>query len=127
MSKLVISATTLSLLSGTAWKGALLLGSDETGKNDLAFGAVETGCVLISKGHTTLWSSGGQLYAAATDEAVSHRVMTRLHLAVLIQNEGPTAPRGEQSLILGHAVPTLRLDPRRPSALSQLMAHMRQA
>ncbi|EGF91828.1 HPr kinase [Asticcacaulis biprosthecium C19] len=126
MSKLVVHATTLSLLSGGAWKGVLILGPSGVGKSDMAVRAVEKGLMLICDDHTALWSSGGHLYATpAVPDPTAFRTLTRLHLVVLAQSEGPRAPEGEITAILGHNVPTLRLNPREASAVPRLITRLR--
>ncbi|ESQ74306.1 aldolase [Asticcacaulis sp. AC402] len=126
MSKLVVHATTLSLRAGSAWKGVIILGPAGIGKSDLALRAVEKGLVLISDDHTCLWSSGGHIYAAAAEaDPSAFRAMTRLYLVVLAQSEGPRAPDGEITPILGHALPTVRLNPREASAVPRLITRLR--
>ena len=79
----------------------ILVGAAGIGKSDMAVRAVEKGLVLVADDHTCLWSSGGHLYAApAEPDPTAFRAMTRLHLVVLAQSEGPRAPDGEITLIL---------------------------
>ena len=127
MSKLVLHATALSLLAGSAWKGVLILGPHGIGKSDMALRAVEKGLVLISDSHTCLWSSGGHLYAATADnQPDGTRSYTRVHLIALAQAE-PTAnaPTGEVTAILGHDIATVRVNPREASCVPRLIARLR--
>ncbi len=48
MSKLILHATSLSLLVGQTWRGALIVGPSGIGKSDLALRAIEAGCRLVS-------------------------------------------------------------------------------
>ncbi|MEI9903003.1 MAG: HPr kinase/phosphatase C-terminal domain-containing protein [Asticcacaulis sp.] len=93
MSKLVVHATSLSLLVGTGWRGVLILGPSGIGKSDLALRAMQAGCALVSDDYSYLWSSGDYLYAGAPDTIAGRmeirgigitdahrREMTRVHL-----------------------------------------------
>ncbi len=143
--KLIIHATSLSLLVGRHWRGVLIMGPSGIGKSDLALRALQTaelsGCALISDDYSCLWSSGGALYAAApatiegrmeirglgiTDEPA--RRQTRIDLAVLAQSDPvERLPEGEMTLLLGHSVPTIRLRPQEASSVSKLLTRLRQS
>ncbi len=139
MSKLVVHATCLSLLVGPQWRGVLILGPSGIGKSDFALRALETGWSLVSDDYTCLWSSGDGLYAAAPDtiagklEIRGHgiaeeriRRMTRVHLCAMAQTDPvERLPEAEVTPILGHEVPTMRLNPREASSLPKLLTKLR--
>lgn len=141
MSKLVIHATSLSLLAGPVWRGVLIMGPSGSGKSDLALRALEKGCALVSDDYSLLWTSGGHLYAAAPETiagrmevrglgimAENARRMTRIDLAVLAQSDPiERLPEHETTAILGHAIPTIRLNPREASSLSKLLTRLKVA
>lgn len=141
MSKLVIHATSLSLLVGPVWRGVLIMGPSGSGKSDLALRALEKGCALVSDDYSLLWTSGGHLYAAAPETiagrmevrglgimAENARRMTRIDLAVLAQSDPiERLPEHETTAILGHAIPTIRLNPREASSLSKLLTCLKVA
>lgn len=141
MSKLVIHATSLSLLVGPVWRGVLIMGPSGSGKSDLALRALEKGCALVSDDYSLLWTSGGHLYAAAPETiagrmevrglgimAENARRMTRIDLAVLAQSDPiERLPEHETTAILGHAIPTIRLNPREASSLSKLLTRLKVA
>ena len=139
MSRLIVHATCLSLYTGGAWRGALILGPTGAGKSDLALRAMQAGCALISDDYTRLWSSHGHLYAGAPETIAGRmeirglgvvgaaaRPFTRVHLAALAQDETPERlPAAEVTALLGHAVPTLRVTPREASSLAKLLTALR--
>jgi len=143
MSKIVIHATSLSLYVAHEWRGVLIMGPSGSGKSDLALRLLQTagysGCALVSDDYSTLWCSGGQLYAGAPETiagrmeirglgivAVGTRRLTRVHLAVLLQSDPiERLPEAEITPILGHAVPTLRLNPREASSVSKLLVGLK--
>lgn len=141
MSKLVIHATSLSLLVGPVWRGVLIMGPSGSGKSDLALRALEKGCALVSDDYSLLWISGGHLYAAAPETiagrmevrglgimAENARRLTRIDLAVLAQSDPiERLPEHETTAILGHAIPTIRLNPREASSLSKLLTRLKVA
>ena len=140
MSKLVVHATSLSLLVGAAWRGVLIVGPSGIGKSDLALRAMQAGCALISDDYSCLWSSGGQLYASAPDTIAgkmevrglgitdaARRGMTRVHLVALAQTDPvERLPDAEVTPILGHAIATIRLNPREASSVPKLLTRLRQ-
>jgi len=139
MSKLVLHATSLSLCSGSQWRGVLILGPSGVGKSDLALRAIQAGCALVSDDYSCLWSSGGHLYAAAPETiagrmeirglgitGVPQRPFTRVHLAALAQADAPERlPERETTDILGHPVMTIRVVPREASSLPKLLTALR--
>jgi serine kinase of HPr protein (carbohydrate metabolism regulator) len=140
MSKLVIHATTLSLLVGPIWQGVLIMGPSGIGKSDLALRAIQAGCALISDDYTYLWSSGDQLFASAPDTIAGQievrgigitdekqRKLTRISLGVLAQSDPiDRMPDLEVTQILGFDIPTIRLNPREASSVSKLLSCLRQ-
>ncbi|MDV6332152.1 HPr kinase/phosphatase C-terminal domain-containing protein [Asticcacaulis sp. 201] len=139
MSKLVIHATTLSLLVGSEWRGVLILGPSGSGKSDLALRAIDAGCALVSDDYSHLWTSGGALYATAPQTiagrmevrglgimSVRTRPVTRIGLAVLVQSDPiERLPAHDVTTILGHNIPTLRLNPREASSLNKLLLRLK--
>ncbi len=145
MSKLVIHATSLSLRVGPEWRGVLIMGPSGSGKSDLALRTIQTagqaGCALVSDDYSLLWVSGGQLYAGAPETiegrmeirgigimATETRRLTRIHLAVLVQSDPiERLPENETTAILGHMIPTIRLNPREASSVSKLLTRLKVA
>lgn len=139
MSKLVVHATCLSLLVGPQWRGVLILGPSGVGKSDFALRAIEHGWSLVSDDYSCLWSSGGYLYAAPPDTIAGKleirgqgianeriRRLTRIHLCAFAQSDPiERLPEAEVTPILGHEVPTLRLNPREASSLPKLVTKLR--
>jgi serine kinase of HPr protein (carbohydrate metabolism regulator) len=139
MSKLIVHATTVSLRTGSDWRGALILGPSGIGKSDLALRAVQTGCVLIADDYTWLWASGGHIYASAPETiegkmevrgigitAEPTRRMTRIHLAALAQSDPvDRLPENEITPFLGIGIPTIRVNPREASSVSKLIGRLR--
>ena len=140
MSKLVVHATSLSLLAGPTWRGVLIMGPSGIGKSDLALRAIQAGCALVSDDYSYLWASGGQLFAGAPDTIAGRmevrgvgiteekqRKLTRISLAVLAQTDPvERLPDAETTHILGFDIPTLRLNPREASSVSKLLYSLRQ-
>lgn len=145
MSKLVIHATSLSLHIGQEWRGVLIMGPSGSGKSDLALRMIQAaghaGSALVSDDYSLLWLSGGQLYAGAPETiegrmeirgigimAAETRRLTRIHLAVLVQSDPiERLPENETTVILGQAIPTIRLNPREASATGKLLACLKVA
>ncbi len=139
MSKLVVHATCLSLLVGPQWRGVLILGPSGIGKSDFALRAMEQGWSLVSDDYSCLWSSGGELYAAAPEtiqgkleirgQGISQaliRRLTRVHLCALAQTDPvERLPDAEITPILGHDIATLRFNPRQASSLPKLLSRLR--
>ncbi len=141
MSKLVIHATSLSLHIGQEWRGVLIMGPSGSGKSDLALRMIQSAnnCALVSDDYSLLWLSGGQLYAGAPETiegrmeirgigimAAETRRLTRIHLAVLVQSDPiERLPENQTTAILGHAIPTIRLNPREASATGKLLARLK--
>ncbi|ESQ84743.1 hypothetical protein AEAC466_06720 [Asticcacaulis sp. AC466] len=139
MSKLVIHATTVSLLVGSEWRGVLILGPSGSGKSDLALRAIDAGCALVSDDYSYLWASGGALYATAPQTIAGRmevrglgimtartRPVTRIGLAVLVQSDPiERLPAHDVTTILGHNIPTIRLNPREASSLNKLLLRLK--
>lgn len=142
MSKLVIHATSLSLRIGPEWRGVLIMGPSGSGKSDLALRMIQAGqagCALVSDDYSLLWTSGGLLYVGAPETiegrmeirgigimATETRRLTRIHLAVLVQSDPiERLPENETTILLGHAIPTIRLNPREASATGKLLARLK--
>ena len=139
MSKLVVHATSLSLLVGPEWRGVLILGPSGIGKSDFALRAMQDGWSLVSDDYSCLWSSGGHLYAAPPEtiqgklEIRGHgiseeriRRQTRVHLCALAQTDPvERLPEAEITPILGHDIATVRINPREASSLPKLLTRLR--
>ena len=139
MSKLVIHATTVSLLVGSEWRGVLILGPSGSGKSDLALRAIDAGCALVSDDYSYLWASGGALYATAPQTIAGRmevrglgimtartRPVTRIGLAILVQSDPiERLPAHDVTTILGHNIPTIRLNPREASSLNKLLLRLK--
>jgi len=139
MSKLVVHATTLSLLAGAQWRGVLVMGPSGIGKSDLALRAMQAGCALVSDDYSLLWLSGGEVYAGPPETIagrmeirglgivdVPMRALTRIHLAVLLQSDPiERMPENEITSILGQAIPTIRLNAFEGSAVAKLLARLK--
>ena len=140
MSKLILHATSLTLRVGKAWRGVLIVGPSGIGKSDLALRAMQAGCALVSDDYSCLWSSGGHLYAGAPETIAGRmeirglgitdarvRDMTRVHLVALAQTDPvERLPHAEVTPILGHAIATIRLNPREASSVPKLLTRLRQ-
>lgn len=141
MSKLIIHATSLSLLVGQTWRGALVVGPSGIGKSDLGLRAIAAGCHLVSDDYSCVWLSGGHLYAAPPETIEGlmevrglgiigqerRRAMTRVTLMALAQTDPvERLPGNEITPILGLGLPTIRLNPREASSVSKLITRLRQ-
>ena len=58
-----VHATCIARRLGRGWAGVLLFGPSGAGKSDLALRALERGWRLVSDDYSTVWASGGGLYA----------------------------------------------------------------
>lgn len=141
MSKLILHATSLSLLVGQTWRGALIVGPSGIGKSDLALRAIEAGCRLVSDDYSCIWVSGGHLFAAPPETIEGlmevrglgiigqgqRRSMTRVTLMALAQTDPvDRLPENEVTPILGLNLPTIRLNPREASSVPKLITRLRQ-
>ncbi|WP_443749228.1 HPr kinase/phosphorylase [Asticcacaulis solisilvae] len=140
MSKLVLHATTLSLMVGPAWRGVLIVGPSGIGKSDMALRAMQSGCQLVSDDYSCVWVSGGNLYAAPPETIdgkmeirglgimsdLPRRPMTRIGLVALAQTDPvDRLPEAEVTPILGINVATIRLNPREASSVPKLLTRLR--
>lgn len=140
MSRIILHATSLSVLIGGTWRGVLVMGPSGAGKSDLALRALEAGFSLISDDYSVLWLSDERLYANAPDTIVGKlevrgigitaqrvRRLTRIDLCVQCQSVAPERlPDREVTPLLGVEVPTIRLDPREASTVAKLLTRLRQ-
>jgi serine kinase of HPr protein (carbohydrate metabolism regulator) len=140
MSKLVLHATTLSLLVGPAWRGVLIVGPSGIGKSDMALRAMQSGCQLVSDDYSCVWRSGEHLYAAPPETIdgkmeirglgimsdLPRRPMTRINLVALAQTDPvDRLPEAEVTPILAINIPTIRLNPREASSVPKLVTRLR--
>lgn len=140
MSKLVLHATTLSLLVGPAWRGVLIVGPSGIGKSDMALRAMQAGCQLVSDDYSCVWMSGGHIYAAPPEAIdgkmeirglgimsdLPRRPVTRVTLVALAQIDPvDRLPEAEVTPILGVSVATIRLNPREASSVPKLLTRLR--
>lgn len=142
MSKLILHATSLSLLVGQTWRGVLIVGPSGIGKSDLALRAIQSGCHLVSDDYSCVWNSGDDLYAAPPEtieglmeirglgilNQSQRRPMTRISLVALAQTDPvERLPQAEITPILGRNLATIRLNPREASSVPKLLTRLRQA
>jgi serine kinase of HPr protein (carbohydrate metabolism regulator) len=144
MSKLIVHASAISLYLDHRWQGVLLSGVSGVGKSDLTLRALAAGFRLIADDYSLLWLSGPEgaqkLYARAPDSIAERmeirgigivtqpaRPMTCVDLVVHCQTEAiERMPEPLVTPILGHSLPTLKLDPREASAVVKLLSALRQ-
>ena len=140
MSKLIVHATSLSCLIGEVWHGVLISGPSGVGKSDLALRAMAEGFSLISDDYSVLWTSGANVFACAPDTIQGRievrgigitrqptRPFTRISLAVQCQNSAvERLPEPEFTSLLGHRIPTLRLNPTESSSVAKLLISLTQ-
>ncbi len=140
MSKLILHATSLSLMVGPAWRGVLIVGPSGIGKSDLALRAMQAGCQLVSDDYSCVWISGGHLYAAPPEsidgkmeirglgimDDTPRRPLTRVDLVALAQTDPvDRLPESEITPVLGRNIPTIRLNPREASSVPKLLTRLR--
>ncbi|UDF03829.1 HPr kinase/phosphorylase [Asticcacaulis sp. AND118] len=139
MSRIIIHATSLTVPIRGQWRGVLLMGPSGVGKSDLALRAMESGFRLISDDYSVLWASGDHIFASAPDTiagrmevrgvgitAQARRTLTRVSLCVQCQLSKPERlPEVELTPVLGHDIPTLRLNPREASTVAKLLTRLR--
>jgi len=139
LSRIIIHATSLSVPLHGRWCGVLLMGPSGVGKSDLALRAMEAGFHLVSDDYSVLWLSGDHVFASAPETIAGRmevrgvgiaprgrRAQTRINLCVQCQLSTPERlPDVELTPILGHELPTLRLNPREASTVAKLLTKLR--
>jgi serine kinase of HPr protein (carbohydrate metabolism regulator) len=129
-----LHATTLARRGARGWVGVVIMGPSGVGKSDLALRMLAEGWSLVADDWTTLWVSGGQLYASAPpriqgllevrgvgiltlNSSYRTQPLARIQLAVSATHEPIVRlPTAEQWDYQGVSVKHLRLDPRPASA-----------
>jgi serine kinase of HPr protein (carbohydrate metabolism regulator) len=142
MSKLIAHASSICIKRGARWYGVLISGASGVGKSDLSLRALHEGFRLVADDYSLLWLSGPEgakrVFARAPDTIaermeirgigiVSHaaRRSCAIDLVVHCQNDPiERMPEAEVTPILGHPLPTLRLDPREASAVAKLLTRL---
>lgn len=129
-----VHATTVALRQGGEWKAVMILGPSGAGKSDLALRLIGRGWRLVSDDYTTVWASGGDLYASAPTEIVGRieargvgivtaatRPLARVVLAVACLPEAvERLPEPQTRRFAGIDLPLLALDPRPASAVEMV-------
>jgi serine kinase of HPr protein (carbohydrate metabolism regulator) len=122
---LLVHATTVTSQVDGNWLGVLLMGPSGAGKSDLALRLMRDGFRLVSDDYSRLFVSGKALYATPPKtieglmeirgigiETALMRPLTQLNLAIWLQAEPlERLPYSETTPVLGHFLPTLRLNP----------------
>lgn len=131
---MIVHATCVASFSAAGWRGALLFGPSGAGKSDLALRALAAGWRLVSDDYSTVWRSGGSLWATAPG-ALRDRIEARglgilsvptlrlaaVDLAVKCQDEAPERlPDPEVVALEGLALPCVRLRVVEASAVAKL-------
>jgi serine kinase of HPr protein (carbohydrate metabolism regulator) len=136
---LIVHASAISLKIGPWWYGVLISGPSGMGKSDLCLRALEAGFHLVADDYSQLWLSAKHLYACAPPTiknllevrglgivVQASRPMTRIHLVVYGQDEVlERLPQPEVTPVLGHYLPTLRLDLKQASAIAKLRTRLK--
>jgi len=129
-----VHATTVALRQGGEWKAVMILGPSGAGKSDLALRLIGGGWRLVSDDYTTVWASGGGLYASAPAEIAGRieargvgivtaatRPLARVVLAVACLPEAvERLPEPQTRRFAGIDLPLLALDPRPASAVDMV-------
>jgi hypothetical protein len=122
---LLVHATTITRQVRGQWLGVLLMGPSGAGKSDTALRLMNEGFRLVSDDYSRLFVSDGTVYAHAPQtieglmeirgigiETALMRPFTRLSLALWLQTDPiERLPQSEATPVLGHFLPTLRLNP----------------
>ena len=115
-------------------RGVLLRGPSGAGKSDLALRLVDDGAELVADDRVTLVSSAAGLTASAPPALrgllevrglgvfrLPYRTSVRVSLVVdLVDDEGERLPAPNQTTILGHALPAIRLSAKVSSAAARV-------
>lgn len=131
---MIVHATCVALFSRTGWRAALLFGPSGAGKSDLALRAIAQGFRLVSDDYSTVWRSGGRLWAAAAPnlrgliEARGVGILSTpslrvaaVDLVATCQEETPERlPEPQTATIEGVWLPCLRLRAVEASAVAKL-------
>lgn len=115
-------------------RGVLLRGPSGAGKSDLALRLIDDGAELVADDRVALVSSAGGLTASAPPALrglmevrglgvfrLPYRTSVQVSLvADLVDDEGERLPAPDQTTILGHALPAIRLSAKGPSAAARV-------
>ena len=115
-------------------RGVLLRGPSGAGKSDLALRLIDDGAELVADDRVALVSSAGGLTASAPPALrglmevrglgvfrLPYRTSVQVSLVVdLVDDEGERLPAPDQTTILGHALPAIRLSAKGPSAAARV-------
>lgn len=131
-----VHATTVAVRRQGFWQGVMILGPSGAGKSDLALRLIGRDWRLVSDDYTSVWASGGRLYAAAPAAiagrieargvgivSVRTRLTARIVLAVACLPEAvERLPEPQSRRFAGVDLPLLALDPRPASAVEMVAA-----
>ena len=115
-------------------RGVLLRGPSGAGKSDLALRLIDDGAELVADDRVALVSSAGVLTASAPPALrglmevrglgvfrLPYRTSVQVSLvADLVDDEGERLPAPDQTTILGHALPAIRLSAKGSSAAARV-------
>ena len=115
-------------------RGVLLRGPSGAGKSDLALRLIDGGAELVADDRVALVSSAGVLTASAPPALrglmevrglgvfrLPYRTSVQVSLvADLVDDEGERLPAPDQTTILGHALPAIRLSAKASSAAARV-------
>ena len=115
-------------------RGVLLRGPSGAGKSDLALRLIDGGAELVADDRVALVSSAGVLTASAPPALrglmevrglgvfrLPYRTSVQVSLvADLVDDEGERLPAPDQTTILGHALPAIRLSAKVSSAAARV-------
>ena len=115
-------------------RGVLLRGPSGAGKSDLALRLIDDGAELVADDRVALVSNAGFLTASAPPALrglmevrglgvfrLPYRTSVQVSLvADLVDDEGERLPAPDQTTILGHALPAIRLSAKASSAAARV-------
>ena len=132
----VLHATLIATHREGRWCGVLLQGASGTGKSDLALRALACGWRLAADDRVRVWTSGGALYGAAPSTLADlievrglgvtvEAALPFVRLVLAAEAATPAAPvdrmpESDRLVLLGIALPRLRLALCEPSAMAKL-------